>query len=45
MSGNSNSDIWIAGAFAAFTVDLVVYPLDTMSVRCLSRGVSQIELI
>lgn len=33
MSGNSNSDIWIAGAFAAFTVDLVVYPLDTMLVE------------
>lgn len=24
MSNNSNTDIWIAGAFAAFTVDLIV---------------------
>lgn len=28
-----NSDIWIAGAFAAFTVDLLVYPLDTIKTR------------
>jgi solute carrier family 25 S-adenosylmethionine transporter 26 len=28
-----NSDIWIAGAFAAFTVDLLVYPLDTVKTR------------
>ncbi|USW48202.1 Putative mitochondrial carrier domain superfamily [Septoria linicola] len=33
MSSNSNTDIWIAGAFAAFTVDLVVYPLDTIKTR------------
>ncbi|KIW06694.1 uncharacterized protein PV09_02395 [Verruconis gallopava] len=33
MSGNSNADIWIAGAFAAFTVDLLVYPLDTLKTR------------
>jgi hypothetical protein len=33
MSNNSNADIWIAGAFAAFTVDLVVYPLDTIKTR------------
>ena len=26
-------DIWIAGAFAAFTVDLLVYPLDTIKTR------------
>jgi hypothetical protein len=32
-SRNSNSDIWIAGAFAAFTVDLLVYPLDTIKTR------------
>ena len=30
---NSNTDIWIAGAFAAFTVDLIVYPLDTVKTR------------
>jgi hypothetical protein len=28
-----NLDIWIAGAFAAFTVDLLVYPLDTIKTR------------
>ncbi|EME87453.1 uncharacterized protein MYCFIDRAFT_209511 [Pseudocercospora fijiensis CIRAD86] len=33
MSENSNADIWIAGAFAAFTVDLIVYPLDTIKTR------------
>ncbi|KAF2717582.1 mitochondrial carrier protein [Polychaeton citri CBS 116435] len=33
MSSNSNADIWIAGAFAAFTVDLLVYPLDTIKTR------------
>lgn len=30
---NTNTDIWIAGAFAAFTVDLIVYPLDTIKTR------------
>ncbi|KAH7388692.1 mitochondrial carrier domain-containing protein [Pyrenochaeta sp. MPI-SDFR-AT-0127] len=33
MSGNTNSDILIAGAIAAFTVDLLVYPLDTIKTR------------
>ncbi|GAB7348452.1 hypothetical protein MBLNU459_g6869t1 [Dothideomycetes sp. NU459] len=33
MSGNTNKDIWIAGAAAAFTVDLLVYPLDTLKTR------------
>lgn len=33
MSENTNADIWIAGAFAAFTVDLIVYPLDTIKTR------------
>jgi hypothetical protein len=33
MAGNSSSDIWVAGAFAAFTVDLIVYPLDTIKTR------------
>ncbi|KAG9199787.1 hypothetical protein G6514_007900 [Epicoccum nigrum] len=33
MSGNTNSDIIIAGAIAAFTVDLLVYPLDTLKTR------------
>ena len=30
---NTNTDILIAGAFAAFTVDLLVYPLDTVKTR------------
>ncbi|KAF1982913.1 mitochondrial carrier [Aulographum hederae CBS 113979] len=30
---NTNSDILIAGAIAAFTVDLLVYPLDTLKTR------------
>lgn len=32
-SNARNTDIWIAGAFAAFTVDLLVYPLDTVKTR------------
>lgn len=30
---STSADIWIAGAFAAFTVDLIVYPLDTLKTR------------
>ena len=30
---NTNTDILFAGAFAAFTVDLLVYPLDTIKTR------------
>lgn len=30
---NTNTDILIAGAFAAFTIDLLVYPLDTIKTR------------
>lgn len=33
MSNNTSTDILIAGAFAAFTVDLLVYPLDTLKTR------------
>ncbi|MCJ1248395.1 hypothetical protein MMC30_005612 [Trapelia coarctata] len=30
---NTNTDILLAGAFAAFSVDLLVYPLDTIKTR------------
>ncbi|KAL6717889.1 hypothetical protein ACLMJK_003974 [Lecanora helva] len=30
---NTNLDILVAGAFAAFTVDLLIYPLDTIKTR------------
>ncbi|KAF2472030.1 mitochondrial carrier protein-like protein [Lindgomyces ingoldianus] len=33
MPGNSNTDILLAGAIAAFAVDLLVYPLDTLKTR------------
>jgi solute carrier family 25 (mitochondrial S-adenosylmethionine transporter), member 26 len=42
MSNNTNADIWIAGAFAAFTVDLVVYPLDTVKTRLQSPNYKQL---
>jgi solute carrier family 25 (mitochondrial S-adenosylmethionine transporter), member 26 len=38
MSKNTSTDIWLAGAFAAFTVDLLVYPLDTLKTRIQSPG-------
>ncbi|KIW12973.1 hypothetical protein PV08_08160 [Exophiala spinifera] len=37
MSSNTNLDIWLAGAFAAFSVDLLVYPLDTLKTRLQSQ--------
>ncbi|EUC37619.1 hypothetical protein COCCADRAFT_33147 [Bipolaris zeicola 26-R-13] len=42
MSGNSNSDILIAGAIAAFTVDLLVYPLDTLKTRIQSPNYAKV---
>ncbi|KAK3071749.1 hypothetical protein LTR53_008077 [Teratosphaeriaceae sp. CCFEE 6253] len=33
MPSTNSADYWIAGAFAAFTVDLIVYPLDTIKTR------------
>ncbi|KAI1738820.1 mitochondrial carrier domain-containing protein [Xylaria scruposa] len=37
MSGNSHVDIMLAGAAAAFTVDMMIYPLDTLKTRQQSR--------
>ena len=39
---NANADIWIAGAIAAFTVDLIVYPLDTLKTRLQSPDYKRI---
>ncbi|KAJ9663784.1 hypothetical protein H2201_005505 [Coniosporium apollinis] len=44
MSGNTNTDILLAGAFAAFTVDLLVYPLDTLKTRIQSPDYSRLYL-
>ncbi|CAJ2512666.1 Uu.00g007850.m01.CDS01 [Anthostomella pinea] len=33
MSGNTHVDVILAGAAAAFTVDLMIYPLDTLKTR------------
>ncbi|KAI8623646.1 mitochondrial carrier domain-containing protein [Xylariaceae sp. FL1651] len=33
MSGSSHADVILAGAVAAFTVDLMIYPLDTLKTR------------
>ncbi|TGJ80672.1 hypothetical protein E0Z10_g8104 [Xylaria hypoxylon] len=33
MSGNSHADVMLAGAAAAFTVDMMIYPLDTLKTR------------
>ncbi|KAK2755871.1 hypothetical protein FQN54_005667 [Arachnomyces sp. PD_36] len=42
MSFSSSWDIWIAGAFAAFSVDLMVYPLDTLKTRIQSPNYAQL---
>ncbi|KAH9904000.1 mitochondrial S-adenosylmethionine transporter [Xylariomycetidae sp. FL2044] len=41
MSGNSHVDVMLAGAAAAFTVDLMIYPLDTLKTRQQSRDFVQ----
>ncbi|KAF2667522.1 mitochondrial carrier [Microthyrium microscopicum] len=35
---NTTSDILLAGAFAAFTIDLLIYPLDTIKTRLQSKN-------
>jgi len=45
MSGSTTSDIWIAGAFAAFTVDLLVYPLDTLKTRMQSPSYTKLFIV
>ncbi|RVX73256.1 hypothetical protein B0A52_02384 [Exophiala mesophila] len=42
MSANTNTDIWLAGAFAAFSVDLLVYPLDTLKTRLQAENYKQL---
>ncbi|OBT47868.1 hypothetical protein VE00_01499 [Pseudogymnoascus sp. WSF 3629] len=37
MSKNTNVEVLIAGGLAAFTIDLLVYPLDTLKTRFQSR--------
>ncbi|KAI1382933.1 mitochondrial carrier [Hypoxylon trugodes] len=37
MSGSSNLDVMLAGGGAAFIVDLIIYPLDTLKTRQQSR--------
>ncbi|KAM3415460.1 hypothetical protein BST61_g8981 [Cercospora zeina] len=39
---STHADIWIAGACAAFTVDLVVYPLDTIKTRLQSSEYARV---
>ena len=39
---NTNTDILAAGAFAAFSVDLLVYPLDTIKTRLQSPQYKQL---
>ncbi|CAG7953449.1 unnamed protein product [Penicillium salamii] len=39
---NSNTDIWVAGAFAAVAVDFMVYPVDTLKTRIQSPDYSTV---
>ncbi|KAI1260553.1 mitochondrial carrier domain-containing protein [Xylariaceae sp. FL1019] len=41
MSGSSHTDVMLAGAVAAFTVDLLIYPLDTLKTRQQSQDFLQ----
>jgi len=44
-SPNTTTDILLAGAFAAFTVDLLIYPLDTLKTRLQSASHSSASSI
>ncbi|KAK5806231.1 hypothetical protein VI817_000489 [Penicillium citrinum] len=39
---NTHSDIWVAGAFAAVSVDFIVYPFDTLKTRIQSPNYEQL---
>ncbi|KAI0145546.1 mitochondrial carrier domain-containing protein [Xylariaceae sp. FL1272] len=41
MSGSSHTEVMLAGAAAAFTVDLLIYPLDTLKTRRQSQDFLQ----
>ncbi|KAI9841859.1 MAG: hypothetical protein M1837_000329 [Sclerophora amabilis] len=41
---NTNTDILLAGAFAAFSIDLLVYPLDTLKTRFQSPDYKRLYL-
>ncbi|EIN12969.1 mitochondrial carrier protein [Punctularia strigosozonata HHB-11173 SS5] len=43
-STNTNTDILIAGAAAAFTVDFLIYPLDTLKTRIQAPNYSRLYL-
>ncbi|CAG8983857.1 hypothetical protein HYALB_00005495 [Hymenoscyphus albidus] len=44
MSKNTHTDVLLAGAFAAFSVDLLVYPLDTLKTRLQSQDYQKIYI-
>lgn len=39
---NAYADILLSGAFAAFTVDVLLYPLDTVKTRLQSRDYARL---
>ncbi|GLA96821.1 hypothetical protein AtubIFM57143_004301 [Aspergillus tubingensis] len=39
---NTNTDIWLSGAFAVLIVDFLVYPIDTLKTRIQSPTYNRI---